>query len=297
MLRGRLIRALNKKLVHIRWMGVRTAVYGSDFREKTECGGKPPVAKRGTKRRGKRSRNSVARKRRRLISADPVPVKPLLTKPPSMRPAYLESRYNKFMHRQLDVAVRLRLLRKRIDPIHGRIEARRRLHDAERELVTKLVAISARRSGDSLEFAKIRLGVVMRVKEMGWASLPRPDSSDIYGSEFFQGLPEFVDKLPIPGVKRIVSVTSTRIITREFIGSSEVIKDSPRRITARGVQNREAVGKPSGGRRPLATPSRTRPKGNGSIGLEPRACLGCGLVGSRRDDRCVKCRLGSSSSG
>lgn len=250
--RGRLARAIKKKLVHTRWMGVSLAVYEICLPNESEVRFERTCA-RGTKRRGKRSGLKKVRKCRSLAAADPVSIGPSPPQRHLRRRGYIEDRGKKYVEKRLRALVKLDRLIRKID--QGKAsnlsenifesDAYKHLRSSRNLLFGRIVALSASLSGDSYEFAKIRLGVVVTVMDQGYAALDRRgdfNESDDSPLEVFTGIDDLPSQLTrkFQSYVRLVEVVKGRAKTIEVSSSGTILAERTLPL-ASGVKTRRRV--------------------------------------------------------
>jgi len=260
---------------------------------KAECRDESSCAKRGTKRRGKRSGHRNARKSRRLVTADPGSIEPSTTKSTrNGRRNYLEDRFKKYQFKLVRFIARADYLIEKFD-LSGRFDDDRilKLRAARKRKVLLMLSILQRKNDK--QFAKNILKVLVQVERMGWDSLPVDHDETNDSHERMTGLPRLETRQT--AAPAILSVTHNRVETREFIDGAMRIVNRPRPSRRRGkapLSEARAPGVFLGGRQPLTgVPARKEKGVRSGDTMKASACVRCGLVGSRRGDTCAKCRL------
>ena len=271
--------AKDKLLIRFRWMGSWCAVNSPTVQVKAERRAEGPRARRSTKRRGKRSGSRNARKRRRLVTADPGSSK---HSPPqstsAKRWSYLRDHRMAWQMKTVSLLVDLQ---KKQASSRSRAKgsdfsrsstflSRQRDFDLRIKTVTaRLVDVMSRSSGDSSEFCRIKLQVLKQIVGEGWESIrmeggPPPQSA-------FHAVP------PPPSLRsrgskvRVVPVTDDDGVIRPSFVEVHRGNRNPR---ARG-HSREIIRCACGGvSGPLHTcrpapVAPTRAKANGTVGKKP----------------------------
>jgi hypothetical protein len=172
--RGVVGKATSKETCCFRWMGCKVAVYDLTVQEKADSRGETSRARRGTKRRGRRSGKPKERKRRGVVAADPSKVYPLIRSRVFSRNAYLSERCSKWLERRLATYAKKKQ-NYGLTYRHSRDSAQTRL--AKKRWLTsnrsKLVAVMARRTRESATFSAIRFDTYVSITINGWEALPR----------------------------------------------------------------------------------------------------------------------------
>lgn len=152
----RLAKSLNNRLALIRWMGCMVAVYDCTVRAKAERRCESTRARRGTKRRGKRSGSRNARKCRRLATADPGSSPPTSLR--TTRGDYLQARCELYFTRTVRAIANLDSIYVRMKRRSPKKEVLRR---ARRSKLVSLVDFVSRRSGSPRLVSYVRTLVAL----------------------------------------------------------------------------------------------------------------------------------------
>jgi len=167
-----LVKPLDKQLTTSRWMGCIVAVYDYTVREKAVVRVERSRARRGTKRRGRRSGCKLGRKRRHVVVADPgVHISPP-SKGREARGAYLKERYRKLVEKRVHTLCRYESWLEQVGKPGPPMAAKFRL--LCKDLRRSILIDWRRLKGDSELFCRNALRVYMQVLRFGWDSLPDP---------------------------------------------------------------------------------------------------------------------------